>query len=193
MICCLRSEFDVLFWGRLKRPFCHINQCAGPLHSTYSIIPNVLALLPPADDLLEEGGMAIFVVQPFLLSTSWRQLIICPLNLIHFLCAKSFQGALSLVQGESRPCSPRPPSELADHCGKSARQSICPCYPSNQSFVAKVKVSPYEPVTQLVSLAWYIFFLSYLSLYMCLFFACLVALLLWPVKGILYLFTAIPY
>lgn len=42
--CRFRSEFDVLFQSQLKRPLYHINQGAGLLHLTYSLIPNVLAL-----------------------------------------------------------------------------------------------------------------------------------------------------
>lgn len=42
--CRFRSEFDVLFRSQLKRPLYHINQSAGLLHLTYSIIPKVLAL-----------------------------------------------------------------------------------------------------------------------------------------------------
>lgn len=54
------------------------------------------------------------------------------------------------MSGPSCPPTPAPnmPSLTVGHCGKSDGPSICPCYPSNQSYVAMVKVSPYELVNQ---------------------------------------------
>ncbi len=109
------------------------------------------------------GKLAIFAAQPLLLPASWRQLIIPSLNLIHFLCAKPSRCVLLLVWGE-QDCHIQPPTtlpaKLASHCGKS---SICSCYPSNQSLVAKVQVPPYEHVSQsimtyfLLCLNWFIY------------------------------------
>ncbi|KAI4898097.1 hypothetical protein NFI96_001760 [Prochilodus magdalenae] len=45
---------------------------------------------------------------------------------------------MSMHMGSSNEENKQDMENRADHCGKSARPSICPCYPSNQSFVAKV-------------------------------------------------------
>lgn len=50
-------------------------------------IQSFLTLFPAHRRFIEKN-LAKFVAQPLLLPTSWRQLIICPLNLIHFLVAK---------------------------------------------------------------------------------------------------------
>lgn len=74
--------------------------------------------------------------------------------------------------GENQDCHIQPPTtpptKLASHCGKSAVPSICSCYPSNQSLVAKVQVPPYEHVSQsimtyfLLCLNWFIYIYLYI-------------------------------
>lgn len=127
--------------------FCHINQRAGPVRSTYSAIPN--ALSRPQTIYWGKKNSAIFAAQPLLLPASWRQLIIRPLNLIHFLSAKSSRCALELVWGESRPsCSNPPPMQKQPVTVENQ-----PLHPSAHVILATkvwllVQVPPYELVNQ---------------------------------------------
>ena len=76
---------------------CHINQRCDEFHATYSTNPNASA---SRRRFIGKKG-AIFVGNLSLDPTSWRQLIICPLNLIHFSVPSHFSGLSVALRMES--------------------------------------------------------------------------------------------
>lgn len=166
----LSKLFDVLFRCTLERALCHINQSCSECRAMLSVYPKASAY--SSNDLL--GEKKSFYICSFNLSldpTSWCQLIICPLNLILFPCAKTLgtenQGPYIYIcsygptptHTHKLRCNHTQINTLADALllsvsaeNQTVHPSAC-VIPSNQSYVAMVKISPHEPVNQAAAAA----------------------------------------
>lgn len=157
----LSKLFDVLFQRTLERPLCHINQGCSECQAVFSVNP------APAT-IYWEKKKSIYICSGNLLEdfSSWCQLIICPLNLIRVPCAKAlgmenhylytYTCSHSIDRHTHKAQILTRTNKHTSRCCllllvSAENQTLHPSagvIPSNQSYVAMVKIFPHELVNQ---------------------------------------------
>lgn len=173
----LPKVFEVLFRHSLKRLLRHINQKRQWMPE--SVFCQSKVCRPQWQRFIwtvkKKKNLLYLYLQPFARTptTSWRQLIICPLNLILLPCAKAVgmenQGPFTNARSYTLNAHPHIHTDTHQMCAqcywhtnmhtadaaslsvRAENQTLhpsAPVIPNNQSYVAMVHISPHELVCQ---------------------------------------------